>query len=148
MTLETVANRDRKTKVLFLCSGNSCRSQMAEGLLRAEYGDKFEAFSAGTRPVAVNPRAIQVMSEAGLDISGHRSQALSDFYGEDMDLVVSVCDAASAICPDFPGSKRLHWSLPDPAEALGTEAEIIEAFRNVRDDIRSRIRILAARKHC
>ncbi|MET4026389.1 arsenate reductase [Marinobacter sp. MBR-99] len=144
MTLETVADQDRKTKVLFLCTGNSCRSQMAEGLLRAEYGDKFEAFSAGTRPVAVNPRAIQVMSEAGLDISSHRSQALSDFYGEDMDLVVSVCDAASAVCPDFPGSKRLHWSLPDPAEASGTEAEIIEAFRKVRDDIRSRIRMSLA----
>jgi arsenate reductase len=144
MTLETVADQDRKTKVLFLCTGNSCRSQMAEGLLRAEYGDKFEAFSAGTRPVAVNPRAIQVMSEAGLDISGHRSQALSDFHGEDMDLVVSVCDAASAVCPDFPGSKRLHWSLPDPAEASGTEAEIIEAFRKVRDDIRSRIRMSLA----
>jgi arsenate reductase len=117
---------------------------MAEGLLRAEYGDKFEAFSAGTRPVAVNPRAIQVMAEAGLDISEHRSQALGEFDGEDVDLVISVCDAASALCPDFPGSKRLHWSLPDPAEVTGTESQIMEAFRKVRDDIRSRIRMSLA----
>ena len=144
MALESEANRGRKTKVLFLCTGNSCRSQMAEGLLRAEYGDKFEAFSAGTRPVAVNPRAIQVMAEAGLDISDHRSQALGEFDGEDVDLVISVCDAASALCPDFPGSKRLHWSLPDPAEATGTESQVMEAFRKVRDDIRSRIRMSLA----
>jgi len=144
MAVESAPNGERKTKVLFLCTGNSCRSQMAEGLLRAEYGDKFEAFSAGTRPVAVNPRAIQVMAEAGLDISEHRSQALSEFDGKDVDLVISVCDAASALCPDFPGSKRLHWSLPDPAEATGTEAQIMEAFRKVRDDIRSRIRMSLA----
>ena len=129
-----------RQKVLFLCTGNSCRSQMAEGLLRAECGDRFEVFSAGTRPVPVNPRAIKVMAEAGLDISDHRSQKLDEFADQKIDLVISVCDAASAICPNFPGSRRLHWSLPDPAKVSGSDGEIMEEFRRVRDDIRHRIR--------
>ncbi|MDX1456987.1 MAG: arsenate reductase ArsC [Marinobacter sp.] len=131
--------KQSRQRVLFLCTGNSCRSQMAEGLLRAHHGDRYEVVSAGTHPVAVNPWAIKVMADGGYDISGQRSQSLDEFQGEPVDVVVSVCDAACDICPDFPGSSRIHWSVPDPAGAEGSEDDILEQFRSVRDELRDRI---------
>lgn len=129
-----------KKKVLFLCTENSCRSQMAEGILRHLMGDKFEVFSAGTRPSVVNPVAIKVMAEIGIDISGHRSKSVEGFQGMNFDIVITTCDAARETCPVFPGkARRLHWSFSDPAEASGSESEILSAFRKVRDEIRQRI---------
>lgn len=133
---DTTQSRQR---VLFLCTGNSCRSQMAEGLLRAHHGDRYEVVSAGTHPVAVNPWAIRIMADGGYDISGQHSQSLEEFQGQAIDVVVSVCDAASEVCPDFPGSTRLHWSVSDPAGAQGSDEQILAQFRSVREDLRARI---------
>ncbi len=129
-----------KKKVLFLCTENSCRSQMAEGLLRHLRGDKFEVFSAGTRPSAVNPAAIKVMAEIGIDISGHRSKSVEEFQGMNFDFVITTCDAARETCPVFPGkARRLHWNFKDPAAVRGSEEEILSAFRKVRDEIKQRV---------
>lgn len=128
-----------KQRVLFLCTGNSCRSQMAEGLLREMFDGHFEALSAGTHPVDVNPHAIHTMQEAGIDISQQTAKSLKAFSGEKIDYVISVCDAASQLCPDFPGSQRIHWSIPDPAAATGDESEILDSFRWTRDHLRQRI---------
>ncbi|VVB52417.1 Protein ArsC [uncultured archaeon] len=129
-----------KKKVLFLCTENSCRSQMAEGILRHLMGDEFEVSSAGTRPSAVNPTAIKVMAEIGIDISGHRSKSVQEFQGKSFDFVITTCDTARETCPVFPGKARhLHWSLDDPAEARGSEEEILSAFRKVREEIKSKI---------
>ncbi len=114
---------------------------MAEGILRHLMGDRFEVESAGTRPSAVNPVAIKVMAEIGIDISGHRSKSVEEFQGMDFDFVITTCDAAKEACPVFPGKARpLHWSLNDPAEARGSENEILSVFRKVRDEIKQRIR--------
>jgi arsenate reductase (thioredoxin) len=123
-------------KILVLCTGNSCRSQMAEGFFR-HYGAGFvDVHSAGIFPVGVNPRAIQVMSEAGVDISSQTSKHLSIYLKESFDYVITVCDNAAANCPVFPGAgKRLHWPFPDPADAIGGEKEIMMRFRFVRDQI-------------
>ncbi len=130
-----------KQRVLILCTGNSCRSQMAEGLLRNLAGDRFEAFSAGTQPTQVNPRAITAMNELGIDISNHRSQSVENFLDQELDYVITVCDAAREACPVFPNSKEsLHWSFEDPAEATGTEEERMKVFRKVRDEIRKSLR--------
>lgn len=130
-----------KKKVLFLCTENSCRSQMAEGILRHLMGNEFEAESAGTRPSAVNPFAIKVMAEIGIDISGHRSKPVDEFQGMDFDIAITTCDAAREACPFFPGKARccLHWSFSDPAKAEGSGDEILSAFRKVRDEIKQRI---------
>jgi arsenate reductase len=129
-----------KKKVLFLCTENSCRSQMAEGILRHLMGDKFEVESAGTRPSVVNPAAIKVMAEIGIDISGHRSKSVEEFQGMNFDFVITTCDAARETCPVFPGkARRLHWSFNDPAAVRGSEEEILSAFRKVRDEIKQRI---------
>jgi arsenate reductase len=123
-------------RVLFICSHNSARSQMAEGYVRARYGDRYDAFSAGTVASTINPLAVRVMAEIGIDISGQRSKDLGRFIGEEMDIVVTVCDAAAAACPMFPGAKRtIHAGFPDPAAATGTEEERLEEFRTVRDEI-------------
>lgn len=130
-----------KPKVLFLCTGNSCRSQMAEGLLRHLAGDRFEAVSAGTEPSIVNPLAIVAMREIDLDISGHRSKAASEFLREHFAYVITVCDNANERCPIFPfASQRLHWPLDDPAAALGSEEARMAVFRRVRDEIAQRVR--------
>jgi len=130
-----------KQRLLFLCTGNSCRSQMAEGLLTNLAGDRFEAFSAGTQPTQVNPRAIKAMGELAIDISNHKSQSVEIFLDQKFDYVITVCDAARETCPVFPNSKKsLHWSLEDPAEATGSEEEIMKVFRRVRDQIRERLR--------
>lgn len=123
-------------RVLFVCTHNAGRSQMAEGYLRARYGDRYEAFSAGTTVSTVSPLAIQVMAEIGVDLSGHRSKNLGEFLGEEMDVVVTVCDAAAASCPTFPGAKRtIHVNFPDPAVATGTDEERLAVFRSIRDGI-------------
>ena len=130
---------DRR-RVLFLCTHNSARSQMAEGLLRDMAGDRFEAFSAGTEATGVRPEAISVMAEMGVDISAQESETLDRYLGETLDLVITVCDDANEACPVFPGAReRLHWSFPDPSKAAGGYDERLLAFRNVRDRIRARI---------
>ena len=129
------------TRVLFLCTGNSCRSQMAEGLLRHLGGERYEAFSAGTKPAArVHPLAVETMAERGIDISAHRPKLLDEFAGQTFDLLITTCDDANEECPCYPGARaRLHWSLPDPAKATGTEEEVSAAFRSVADDLERRI---------
>jgi len=128
-------------KVLVLCTGNSARSQMAEGLFRQEAGGRYGVFSAGTRPTEVRPEAIAVMREIGIDISGHRSKSLDEFTGKTLDLVITVCDNANEICPVFPGGvERLHWPFDDPAAVAGSEEQRKAAFRTIRDQIHARIR--------
>jgi len=130
------------TRVLFLCTHNSARSQMAEGLLRAMAGDRFEAFSAGTTATEVRPLAIAAMAELGIDISGQRSEALTEYIGQPFDVAITTCDEAREACPFFPGAAtQLHWSFDDPAAATGSEAERLAVFRRVRDEIAERIRL-------
>ncbi|MGH8512403.1 MAG: arsenate reductase ArsC [Gammaproteobacteria bacterium] len=132
-----------RVNVLFLCTGNSARSQMAEGLLRAQYGQKFEAFSAGTAPSRVNPLAVEAMREAGIDISAQRSKSVEEFIGHPVDYVITVCDQANESCPVFPGNaKRIHWSIDDPQLTEGDEATRLAAFRRARDEIRGRLQEL------
>lgn len=127
-------------RVLFLCTHNSARSQMAEGLLRSMAGDRFEVASAGTETTRVHPLAVRAMSEMGVDLTGHTSKALDRFLDQPWDHVITVCDAANEACPVFPRTgRRLHWSLPDPSRATGTDDERLEVFRRVRDEIRSRL---------
>ena len=129
-----------KARVLFLCTHNSARSQMAEGLLRELAGDRFEAMSAGTEATHVRPLAVRVMGEIGKDISGQESKTLDRYLGEPFDHVITVCDDANEACPFFPGAvSRLHWSLEDPSRADGSEAERLAVFRRVRDEIRERL---------
>jgi arsenate reductase (thioredoxin) len=136
-----------KTRVLFLCTGNSCRSQMAEGFLRAYGGQTYDAHSAGTKPSAVNPLAVQVMSEVGIDISGHRSKNVTEYLGQHFPIVITVCDNAKEHCPIFPGPCiREHWPFEDPAEATGTDEERLKVFRTVRDQIAARVQSLASRE--
>jgi arsenate reductase len=123
-------------RVLFLCTHNSARSQMAEGLLRQLGGVRFEAHSAGTEQTHVRPLAIAAMAELGIDISGQASKTLDRYLGEPFDAVITVCDQAAEACPVFPGArKRLHWSFPDPSKAAGTREEQLAVYRAVRDDI-------------
>ena len=130
----------KKTRVLFLCTGNSARSQMAEGLLRDLAGDRFEVFSAGTIASFVRPQAIAVMNEIGIDISGHRSKSADEFLADEFDYVITVCDHANQRCPVFAGpAKRLHWSIDDPVIS-GSENEQLSTFRRARDDLYQRIR--------
>jgi arsenate reductase len=132
-----------KKKVLVLCTGNSARSQMAEGLLRHEGGDRFEVYSAGTKPSRVRAEAVAVMEEIGIDISGHRSKSVDEFVGRDLDLVITVCDHARETCPIFPGAvKRLHWPFDDPAAVEGPDEVRQAAFRRIRDQIHSRIKVV------
>lgn len=129
-----------RVRVLVVCTGNSARSQMAEGFIRSEGGDRFEVHSAGTRPSAVNPLAVEVMREVGVDISGHRSKSVREYEGEEFDYVITVCEGAAEECPRFPGrTRRVHWSFEDPAAAEGDRDERLQAFRRVRDQIRRRL---------
>ncbi len=129
-----------KQRVLFLCTHNSARSQMAEGLLRYLDGEQFEACSAGTEATHVRPLAIKAMAELGIDISGHQSKTLERYLNEPFDEVITVCDAAAEACPVFLGAKRQrHWSFPDPSQAKGSEEEQLAVYRRVRDAIRTRI---------
>lgn len=135
-----------KTKrVLILCTANSARSQMAEGLLRADHRDKFEVESAGTKATLVRPEAMKVMAEIGIDISGHRSKVVDEFAEQSFDYVLTVCDNAKESCPLFPGhGNRLHHSFEDPAAVQGTEEDRLLSFRLVRDQIRSYLRKFAS----
>jgi arsenate reductase len=135
-----------KRRVLILCTANSARSQMAEGLLRELGGDRLDVFSAGAKPSMVNPLAIQVMHERGIDISHHRSKHLGEFLDQPFDEVITVCDTAAETCPIFPGrAQRIHWSFPDPAAAEGSEEQRLQMFRQVRDAIEARLREWVAR---
>lgn len=130
-----------KKSVLILCTANSARSQMAEGLLRHDHGGRFEVESAGSRGTRVRPEAIAVMKEAGIDISGHRSKSAGEFASREFDYVLTVCDNARESCPIYPGHGiRLHHSFEDPAAVEGTEEERLAAFRRVRDEIREFLR--------
>jgi arsenate reductase len=137
-----------RTRVLILCTGNSCRSQMAEGLLRQLGGDRFEVHSAGSAPAGyVHPLAVQVTAEIGIDISRHHSKSMNQFLDQAFDYVITVCDAAAEACPVFPGPalqgsrrpQRLHWPFDDPAKADGSEEERRALFRRVRDEIRQQL---------
>jgi arsenate reductase len=126
-----------KQRVLILCTGNSARSQMAEGLLRRDAGDRFEVFSAGTNPSHVRPEAVAVMQELGIDIAGHRSKSVDEFAGQDFDYALTVCDNAKENCPIFPGKTvAIHHNFDDPAALQGSEEERLGAFRRVRDQLR------------
>ncbi len=128
-------------RVLFLCTHNSARSQMAEGLLRDLGGERFEVVSAGTVATVVRPEAIEVMRELGIDISGQASKSQEPFLGQSFDFVITVCDDANDACPFFPGAKhRLHWSIDDPSKVRGTVAARLTAFRSARDSLSSKIR--------
>ncbi len=127
-------------EVLILCTANSCRSQMAEGLINHYLGNQWKAYSAGFEPSFVNPGAIKAMGELGIDISRHTSKGLDAFAGKSFDLVVTVCGDADEKCPVFPGgTKKVHMGFPDPAKAAGTEEEKMQVFRSVRDEMRARL---------
>lgn len=123
-----------KLQVLVLCTANSARSQMGEGLLRAMAGEKIDVFSAGSQPSVVNPFAIRAMAQVGIDISSHTSKSLNIYLDKEFDYVITVCDNAAANCPYFPGpATRIHWGLQDPAAVEGTEEEILASFAEARD---------------
>lgn len=125
-----------KKRVLFICTHNSARSQMAEGFLNTLYGDEYEAYSAGVAPTNVNPHVVKAMAEIGVDISTHRSKSIEEFRGENFDIVVTVCDHVRETCPFFPGENFLHKSFEDPSAFKGTEDEILESVRRVRDEVK------------
>jgi arsenate reductase len=127
-----------KNRILILCTGNSARSQIAEGLFRAKAGDSIDVSSAGITPKGLNPLAVQVMDEIGIDISGHKSKDVSQFEKETFDLVITVCDNAKETCPVFPGAKMIHWSIEDPKE--------IASFREAREELNRRIEELLSKK--
>lgn len=134
--LTNITGAPMKQKVLFICTHNSARSQMAEGYLNARYRDRYEAFSAGTEVTRVHPLAIAAMEEIGIDISNHWSKVLIEFFDQDIDIVVTVCDSANAACPIFPGAKKMiHVSFHDPSGATGTQQDQMKIFRLVRDEI-------------
>ena len=135
-----------KKRVLILCTGNSARSQMAEGLLRHDAGHQFEVSSAGVAPTQVRPEAIEVMREIGIDISDHRSKSVDEFTDAQFDYVITVCDNANEQCPIFPGkTQRIHWSFLDPAAVQGNADKRLAVFRKVRDEIRERLLTLPRR---
>jgi len=135
-----------KPRVLILCTGNSCRSHMAEGILRAAAGDILEVHSAGSNPAGyVHPKAIAALSEIGIDISAHTSKHMNEFLDRDIETVVTVCGNADQACPVFPGQvNRHHWPFDDPAHATGSDEEVMEMFRRVRDEIRRVFEVYAA----
>ncbi|MEN8155022.1 MAG: arsenate reductase ArsC [Acidobacteriota bacterium] len=126
-----------KKKILFICTHNSARSQIAEGLTNHFFGDRWEAFSAGTEATFVKPPAIKVLKELGIDISHHRSKLITEFRGEQFDLVVTVCDSAKENCPYFPGAKKyIHYSFKDPSDTKGSEEDVLRSFRDSREKIK------------
>jgi arsenate reductase len=137
-----------RPKVLILCTGNSCRSHMAEGILRAAAGDVLDVFSAGSNPAGyVHPLAIQALAEIGIDISAHRSKSMNEFLDQKIETVITVCGKADQVCPTYPGQvNRLHWPFDDPVYATGTEEERMKVFRRVRDQIRAKFEGWAVEK--
>ena len=135
----------RKKRVLFLCTENSARSQMAEGILRHEAGDRFEVHSACTSPTSVRPEAVEVMAEIGIDIGDQISKSVDSFEGQEFDFVITVCDHERESCPIFPGfARHLHWSFYDPASVSGLSEERVALFRRTTDEIRKRLKSFAA----
>ncbi len=129
-----------KSRVLILCTGNSARSQMAEGLLRHLAGDRYEGFSAGLKPSVVNLYAIEAMRQRGIDISGQCSKHLSEYLDQPFDFVITVCDNAVETCPLFPGgAQHIHWSFPDPADTHGSDADILASFMRIRDALEAQL---------
>lgn len=143
------SHSNQPMRVLFLCTHNSSRSQMAEGILRARGGEAYQVFSAGTQPRHVHPLTIQAMTDLDIDLSSHWSKGIEDFDEQPpMDLVVTVCDEAAETCPFFPRARRQeHWGFPDPSAATGTEEERLVVFRQVRDAINERIGLFLEQKH-
>jgi arsenate reductase len=129
-----------KKKVLFVCTHNSARSQMAEGILNALYGDRYEGYSAGVAPTKVNPYVIKAMVEIGIDISGNRSKSIEEFRGKNFNYVVTVCDGARETCPFFPGEKIVHKAFEDPSQFRGSEEEILKQVKKVRNEIKNWIK--------
>ena len=130
-----------KKRVLFLCTGNSARSQMAEGLLRNMAGDRYEVFSAGTHPKGIHPLTVKVMQEVGIDVSSQTSKDLTQFAGQPFDYVITVCDRAKQACPVFPGSVPIHWGFDDPAGAAGSKETQLKTFQRVREEIEDQLRL-------
>ena len=126
-----------KKKILFICTHNSARSQMAEGIIKALYSDRYDAYSAGTTPTDVNPHAVKVMAEIGIDISTHIAKSVEEFHGKEFDYVITVCDRAKESCPFFPGAKKyIHKAFDNPADFTDTEDEILASFRSLRDKVK------------
>ena len=141
---DTIATRDRPIRVLFVCTGNSARSIMAEALLRHHGGDEFEVHSAGTEPRRVNPLTLKVLEDSGIDASSARSKSVNEYLGQHFDYVVTVCDEARQVCPVFPGvHESLHWGYEDPSEATGTDEEKLAVFRRVFVQLAERVRQFA-----
>jgi len=133
--------KSQKQKLLFLCTGNSCRSQMAEGLLRNLAGDQFDVVSAGTHPNRVHPMSIKIMDEIDIDISHHSSDHVADYLNQGIDIIISVCDSAKQLCPTFPGNvKQIHWSISDPFSGWDTDDEFLHNYRDCRDTIQKYIK--------
>lgn len=134
------SKNSRRRRVLFVCTGNSCRSQMAEGLLRALGGDHFEVFSAGSHPSRVHPLAVAVMAELEIDINGHSSDPIDKYLDQPLDIVITVCDHAREVCPVFPGPvQRLHWSIDDPFHGWDANPAFLNRYRETRDELKRRI---------
>ena len=137
---DTEKDVGKKTKVLFVCTHNASRSQMAEGFVRHLGGDAFEAYSAGTEPGELHPLAVEAMAEIGVDISGQGAKPVDDFVQQPFDYVITLCDDAKETCPFFPNaSNRLHWSFPDPSVATGSHGERLAVFRTIRDGVRAQV---------
>ena len=132
---------DKKRKIIFICTGNACRSQIAEGLLRNLASDKFSVFSAGSHPSQVHPISVAVMEEVGIDISHHTSDPISDYVDHGIDVVITVCDNAKQVCPVFPGNvEYIHWSIEDPFNGWDFDPLDLDNFRKVREEINLRIK--------
>ena len=133
----------KKEKIIFICTGNACRSQIAEGIMRHLVGNKHDVFSAGSHPTLVHPISIKVMKEIGIDISSHTSDPISHFLSENMNIVITVCDNADKVCPVFPGKvERIHWSIEDPFKGWTSDSNDLVNFRKTRDDLAKRIKNL------
>ena len=133
----------KKEKIIFICTGNACRSQIAEGIMRHLAGDKFDVFSAGSHPTIVHPMVIEVMKEIGVDIASQTSDPISKFLNENINIVITVCDAADKVCPVFPGKvERIHWSTKDPFKGWTSDSDDLVNFRKTRADLTERIKNL------
>lgn len=135
----TEESKTRKKGVLFLCTGNSCRSQMAEGFAKVVAPDDVPVFSAGTFPAGLSSRAVKVMKEIGIDISSHYSKRIDDIPVDEIETVITLCDSADKLCPSFPGKRRLHWPIMDPVGAIGNEEKVLHKFREARDEIKDKV---------
>ena len=133
----------KKEKIIFICTGNACRSQIAEGVMRKLAADKFDVFSAGSHPSLVHPMSIKVMKEIGIDITSHTSDPISKFLSKNINIVVTVCDNANKVCPIFPGKvERIHWSIKDPFKGWNSQPDDLVNFRKTREDLNARIKNL------